>query len=224
MNTDKILDEEYWNSWDKELWEEIAILHRSRNMFQRIVEVIRANPVINVHNDLLDWLCANYVWATIMSLRRLTENVDKSRSKYDTLSLHRLVSSMCRSHEEITKDYFMTRQGGPSPKATEEEFDSLLKPNDYLPRQVLETELQKLDDVRTLVETTADKYLAHHDRDRLHTQVTFEELYDAINRIEEVYHFTHWLLGGPRQCVLPEVESMWEQIFHTPWIPQKANS
>lgn len=202
--------------------QEIIPLHRSREIYKRLDEIVQANPKVNNGNDLIDWMFGNYAWATVLSLRRLTEPVtQKKLQRHDTVSLHRLLSSMADNFLLITRRHLVSgRRHRSLIEAADAEFDSLAgKGEACVPSEVLRARLQELENVRQHIEVLADKYLAHHDRGRPDVQQTYLELDQAVGKTIDLFHFANWLLWGSKRAPLPAENYSWERVLQVPWIP-----
>jgi len=204
-----------WRRWLKTIENEVITLHWNRTIHRRIREIVLAKPEINYPNAFHEWIHSNYIAATAIRLRRLTE---KPFKKYPNLSVQVLLLEIAACPHAIPNQNirrFYRYAGGKPPS-------QLLKRNEAGELEVdpvgVKVAISRLEMRCERVGRFADKYIAHHDRKRS-SPPKLDDVDKAIEAVAELFNEVSVLLTGRWFGTFePSDLTGWEDILRVAWV------
>lgn len=95
-----------WLKWVDEIHEETQRLLIKTYLYDRYVEVVKANSAIWNPDDFHQWAMRNYFDSALMCIRRLVK-VQQRDGKMENISLKGLLMEIQESPELITKEFYL---------------------------------------------------------------------------------------------------------------------
>ena len=197
----------------------ISEVLRSRNIYNKVVEIIQSNPKINYGNRHHSWMKRNYEHATLMALRRLTDHNNR------TLSLKRLIDEISKHHELLNRSWFVNMDEYKHlPLDTKNRtFDRMVgEGNDVYPIDEIKKDKKFINKAKSLIKEFINKRIAHHENvEKIEKIPSYDELDEIIDGFEEII-IKYWMLltGEYHDGLVPHVQYDWLDIFKVPWIEQ----
>lgn len=161
-----------WLSWIDWVHQETQNLLIKTYLYDRYVEIVKANKEIQNPRDFHNWSMRNYFESALMSIRRLTD------THPDAISLMNLLKELERNPQLITLDFYrrdysegaVDENGIPDGKAwtfafAEDRFkEEFGVGNTVLSADLVKVDIAKLTKQMEIVETFIDNTLAHHNK------------------------------------------------------------
>jgi hypothetical protein len=206
-----------WLRWAERIHDDLTTTVDDRAMFGQFGELVRANASwIDAHEGgtFLDFVSRQYVRATVMGIRRHIKNKD------DSLSMSGLVTDMSRHAKDVTRAFYDSRhplQDDAYDWRTRT-FATLSDDGTSLSSTIMERDLTSLAELTSNVETFGDKVIAHVDKAAWNNPVTFDEIFQSVDRLNEL--FCHYvILTGHHFPSLEATNLMnWKRIFSVPFV------
>src|SRR5262245_43519998 len=207
-------------SWLEIVKSDVQDLLLDEYLFCQLQEIVEANSKFRELPCLFAQLMASsFIQATAVGVRR------QAKADSDGISLKRFLREVRDFPRLVSRDRYMRLYNG-SPewlRATgEEHFDRLAGQGvNELPRDLLDTQLDELDDAVGTIEHYVDRRIAHYDQRGVARAIpTFAELAAALKALENLVLF-YWVLlkGASMTTLLPTIQYDWKDIFAFAWAP-----
>ncbi len=216
-----------WLRWVDEIHEETQRLLIKTYLYDRYVEIVKANDSIWNPDDFHQWAMHNYFDSALICIRRLLK-VQK-----DSISLRGLLVEISENPTLITKEFYLREyprgsvdsDGIPDAKAWthalgEDTFDDKWAGGGSNLVEVIQTDLNELDKNTKIVEDFIDNTLAHRNKGQKGKQSIKTELArQSIKTIEKIAIKYLELMGkGGYTELTPVWQYDPEVIFTKKWI------
>ena len=86
---------------------------------------------------------------------------------------------------------------------------------------MISADVAELEAITQTIEAYADKYVAHHDRRKLHNLPNWNDLEHCITVVEKLalkYQFLFRAIDN--ETLLPAIIYDWREVFYIPWLNQ----
>jgi hypothetical protein len=207
-----------WGRWLGKIYEEVTLLVWSKDIYDRIGEIVVGNPSINTANQFYRWLARNYVHTALMGIRRQAD-LDPN-----AISLIKLLEDMKNNFHLLTRAHYLSLYPSEMRELGNDDFDGLagVDASEY-PKEKIDADLIVLQKIKRLHGEFIDRRIAHLDRKNLLGEIsTFKDLGQAIEQLETMVKEYYLLLTGSSVLRLsPIPQHDWETIFREPWIPSR---
>jgi len=192
--------------WKKDLESieyDLMRLCASRRDFEKVQDVVLSvkdcksedEPFLSSFGAFANLVLRGYVTFIVMGIRR------QLKAKDDTISLIGILKDIKQNNQCISKKYlvslYLLRYQDVSnhnkellKEMAEGDWKKLIGDCEYLLSEVVENDIKKLKDSAKEIEYFADKYLAHHDRERDDSKarrVTLNKINEALKNFGDIY-------------------------------------
>jgi len=212
-----------WRTQLRKLRREVVDVLRCRQIYDRLREIVEANPAIQRPWTFHNWLIRNYTIATLVRVRRLVDQDGR------TWSLVRLLEEIkrdpdlvsYRSHRAFYRKHYDRRDGTWLARSA---FKSVAgQGGGALPRSVVEADLKKLRAGWQRLEVFTNKRVAHLDRQVPRGPAPkIREVNAAIDLVSETLRRYELLLLGSAtgKGQEPVAQDDWDTVLTRAWIPR----
>jgi hypothetical protein len=205
---------------DKLNKEAISICHHL-DLFKKLGEIIDKNQKIKeMDNTLVGWMRRAFITDLIIAIGRICDKDTR------TGSLVNFLQELKDKKDYLTRERFVQlypeddRWDG----IANADFDNLAGTGEQIfpPRIILEDILRITEEEPfKKILLYRHQYIAHSDKGREEISITFAELYQAFDIIEEIVKKYNLLLRSSQFVKLaPEMQGYWEEVLTIPWIEQ----
>ncbi len=216
-----------WLKWVDEIHEETVRLMIKTHLYDRYVEIVKANKAIWNPDDFHQWVKRNYFDSALMCIRRL------SKVQNGSISLRGLLLEIRDNPNSITKEFYLRdypkgstdENGSPDAEALtyaygEDVFDGKWSGGGQGLVKVIDLDLEELDTNTKIVEGFIDNTLAHRNKGAKGKQSIKTDLArQAIKTIEKIAIKYLDLMGkGGFSELTPTWQYDPEVIFTKTWI------
>lgn len=217
-----------WLNWIDWVHQETQNLLVKTYLYDRYVEIVKANPGIQNPRDFHDWAMRNYFESALMSIRRLTD------THSDAISLMNLLKELEENPQLITLDFYrrdcnegtIDENGVPDAKAwtfalAEDRFREKFGAGEtVLDANIIRTDIAELRKQIEIVETFIDNTLAHHNKgEKGKLSLQTRHARNAIEMIEKLAIKYLALMGQDGyDSLTPTYQYDPEKIFTEAWI------
>lgn len=174
---------------------------------------------------------ANYAWAQVMVLRRLTEMGDSRNGR----SMRRLLADLQSNCCLLTREAIVAFWAGVPIRSRRcpewsdrcwqqtleryrQEFEDLAGGSALsISSTIIGQYLATLESVHEKIKEFVDKTLAHLDKRELLSQLTMADLDSLIDTTIDVFHFVHRVTTGFPRVALPRDNHNWDQVLEFAW-------
>jgi hypothetical protein len=221
-----------WLNWIDWVHQETQNLLVKTYLYDRYVEIVKANPEVQNPRDFHDWAMRNYFESALMSIRRLTD------THPDAISLTNLLKELEESSQLITLEFYrrdysegtVDENGAPDGKAwtfalAEDRFrEEFGVGAAVLNAKVVKTDIAELKKQIAIVETFIDNTLAHHNKGgKGKLSLETKHARSAIEIIEKLAIKYLALMGQDGyDSLTPTYQYDPEKIFTQAWIKPTA--
>src|SRR5258708_576486 len=224
---------ERWLRWTEKIHDEVESMLVKRQLYEKYVEIVKANPSIQNPRDYHDWIMRNYFESTLMCIRRLTKP-EKRAGKMQSISFMGLLLELKENPQLITMDWYLrdyinapsNTDGSPTSDSWTHAFgvDTFKTKfgggTETLHPAVIDADILLLETQTEIVENFIDNALAHtSDDERGNQSIATKHVFQAIKIIEELAAKYIDLMGmGSYTSLSPTFQYNPESIFLKPWI------
>lgn len=204
-----------WNKWLDVIYREITSLSVNRNIFWEVQKMIKNNPKIQKPSSFYEFLGSVYVASALIGVRRQVK-VDKQ-----SISFVRLLKEICDTPEVLSRTRFVDLyRASAVQRSVDRDFDKFAgKGKNYVNRDLVNLDLQKLREKAGKCEKYADQRVAHFDKGAIKNVPTFRDLDDCIDFLEELLKKYYLLFrAASLLSILSVWQYDWKAIFREPWL------
>jgi hypothetical protein len=226
---------EKWQAWLERIDGELNALRGKCNVFNRVGEIVRANPAISQPGTFHDLIISGYGAYMCMGLRRLCEPQNK-RADRKIVSVRALLEEFCEHPDVLSRQRIRDGRervrGRPLDKR---ELDGMTREWDrsrwmgehHIDLDSVATDISRLDAESKPVRTLVNKQLAHNDWEGLERSLPFEQIHRLLARLEDIAASCHAYLydhayGGQETPYTPSMAADWEAVLKVSWIPPSS--
>lgn len=212
MSNDKKIQK--WKNQLQVIREEVSNLVWSVDIYSETRQIVTDNPKISTGNRFYEWIMRNYVHATLMGIRR---QVDTDR---ETICLESLLYDMKKYCHLLNRERHIALYDPEMRSLGDRTFDNLAgKTKDIFPVEMLEQDLRKLEQIRSLHKKYIDKRICHHDKVKEIEEIgTFQDLDDAVLILEKIVRSYYLLILAQDLNMRTNPDCDWKMIFKQTWI------
>lgn len=208
-----------WQTWLDEIWNQVTRLLYGRVIFEGLNEIIAANPDTAKPANFANWCANNYAHHAAVQVRRQIDRDPRS------ISLLRLMEDVGKNHALITREWAVSHYSSEMREDgyADEQFDQWAGAGgSCVDPAIIKCHTSKLVDVCEKARVFVNKRVAHHDfkAPPTLTEMTFRELNDAINVVEEETCEMIHLLRHAGAILTPTVAYNWKAVFKKPWLSE----
>jgi len=220
-----------WLSWIDWVHQETQSLLIKTHLYDRYVEIVKANQEIQNPRDFHNWAMRNYFESALMSIRRLTD------THPDAISLMNLLKELEENPQLMTLNFYrrdssegtVDENGIPDGEAwtfafAEDRFKEKFGVGDtVLNVGVVKADIAELKQQIEIVETFIDNTLAHHNKGtKGKLSLETKHARNAIEAIEKLAIKYLALMGQDGyDSLTPTYQYDSEVVFTKAWIQQK---
>jgi len=206
-----------WKGWLEKIGNDLGWLLTSRDIFERVRNIVDSNKRIQSPDLFHRWIIDNYVARVAIGIGRLNDHDSR------TISLHRLIKDISENREAITRDYFVSRYDKwlQDKGLADHDFDNFAEKNDKLiSLDRLNDDIDLLDKETRLVKDFRNRWIAHFDLNREVERVpTFEDVDKSLQVIDCIFCKYYLLVdGGGMNTRKPVIQYDWEEPLRYAWI------
>jgi hypothetical protein len=225
---DELMSEERYRKWvrwlDENIYYEILVLSDYRYIFWEVQKVIQENPKIQKPSSFYGFLGQWYSTSAVMCIRRQIKN------QRDSISLARLLSEIIETPEILSRERLLSLYKVPENpelnkilevRAHKEIDPYLCKKKKHIEPDIVRKDLDELKAKAKYIEDFADRRLAHLDKRDIKKPLTFSELDECIDLLEELTKKYMLILLAKSISFPPTYQYDWKAIFREPWIQIK---
>jgi hypothetical protein len=198
--------------------DDVQELLARRQVFQRLGEIVRANPKLNRPSYLYEYLQATYGISAAVGVRR---HARSDRPELDA-SLLGLLYSIRRTPELLSRERHVclyAEQGMPV-EVGSKEFDRLAGVGvPYLEKRHVQPDIDRFLVASEEVEKYVTTRIAHLDKDPPKTIPNYADLDHALVTVEQIVERYTNLLQGRSGTINPTIVDNWERVLKEVWIP-----
>ena len=185
-------------------------LRRDFKKLRKVVKVVlsvkdckKDEPFLSSFGAFANLVLQGYVTFIVMGIRR------QLKAKGNEISLIGILEDIKQNNQYISKKYlislYLLRYQDVSnhnkeilKEMAEGDWKKLVGDYEYLPSEVVENDIKKLKDSAKEIEYFADKYVAHHDRERddIKAGVTLNKIDPALENFGNIYKKYLMLVEG----------------------------
>lgn len=207
-----------WRDWFSIIREEVWKMLVSRQVWKRYGEIVNSNPEIQSPSNFHRWVTGNYIAAQSLAVRRQTDPGPRS------VSLQRLLSRVAEVPEVLSRERYLSLQGGDS--MANGWFDAVSGPGQpHIHPDVAKDDLKTLKSKADRVRILVNKRIAHWDEVEYAAagDITVGEVHESIDYLVTLLQkYGPVIIGSiPGDNVS---EPAWWSIFYRPWIEEEAPS
>lgn len=207
--------------------DEIVKLYHHLSLFKQLNEIIKKNENLQkMDPTLLQWMKIAFTIDLVISIGRIC---DKDKR---TFSLVRLLEElkMPKNTGYLTRErHTVLYNADPILKKlyADSDFDHLAGTGEKsFSKNIITADINRLTEKEPFnkIKTFRDEYLAHMDWNRKKVSITYNELYQAFEVIEEIGKKYNLLISA--SCPIsftPAPQGNWREVLTIPWI-SKCNS
>ena len=207
-----------WNKWIDIIHKEITSLSIYRHIFWEVQKIIKNNKKIQKPSSFYEYLSNTYSISAVMGIRRQVK-IDKH-----SISFAKLLKQMSGSPKILSRERYVSLYGEDkrSRKMGEEHFKKFAdKSGCYVNPNMIKDDSKMLKEKAKKCEKYADMRVAHFDKRTLKNVLTFKNIDDCIDFMEELFRKYYLILRADYlSSVLPTWQYDWKDIFAEPWIPK----
>ena len=204
-----------WRSWMDGIVDDLGNLLVKKQVFEELMTIVSANAATRDPGTFLDWLVDNYVTATAIGIRRVTD------AHRHSCSLGRILVEMVE-HPHIMSRRAHQSLYRKSVGDADRTFDRIAGKNRrFVSQRVLRRDLRALRQAEERVRRYVNKRIAHTARPgAIRRLPTFGELHNALSvldRIARRYNLllTAYSVGTSRPILFDD----WRKVLRTAWWP-----
>jgi hypothetical protein len=200
------------------IWDDIIPMLASRQIWERYMEIVQANPAIQSPANFHQWVRVNYVVAQALAIRR---QVDRDKR---TVSLRRLMDEIIDRPEVVSRERYLSlyEEAGLGDIGAKD-WERLVGSRDYLDPAEVEQDVADLVAASGPIRELVNKQIAHRDQQALRSDVTFNQLHTVIDMLAELYVKYVRLLSATSTSMKVAMDA-WDEIFRHPWIEPETET
>lgn len=203
---------EKWDRWLNDIEYEVTDLLRYRHIFHEVNAIVNSNPKIQKPSSFYEFLGHSYAAFALMGIRR------QAKIHKDSISFARLLKEICKTPEILSRNRLIPENRKKSVIYSYfEEFTGECK--DYVDRDIVKKDLEKLNDVYKRCEGYVDKRLAHFDKHPPKVIPEFKDIDECIDCLKDL--LVRYVLLFRSECIidpLPVHQYDWKVIFKEVWL------
>jgi hypothetical protein len=211
-------DETYgrWRDWlgepgEERIWDDIFPMVASRQMWERYIEIVQANPKIQTPGNFHQWARANYVVSQCLAIRR---QVDPDTR---TASMRRLLYEIALRPEVLSRERYVSLYAHLDLDLGERDWQSQMGTADHIDPSVPREDLRNLLELAKPVVRLVNKRIAHRDLEAFENDLTFERMNECIDLLVDLYA-KYALFVTATSTAKTVSQPAWDSIFRLPWI------
>ena len=210
-----------WNKWIDIIREEITNLSVNRHIFREVQEIIKSNEKIQKPNSFYEYFGNTYAISVVMGIRRQVK-IDKQ-----SISFAGLLKQISEKPKIISYVWYVSLYGRDkwSRERGEKDFKRFAdKSGCYINIDMVKDDLKKLKAKAEKCEQYSDMRIAHFDKRALKNVLTFKDIDDCIDFLEEILKKYYLIFRADMLLsVLPTWQYDWKEIFTESWIQKLDN-
>ena len=194
----------------------------TKDIFWKVQEIIKNNEAIQKPSIFYDYLGDTYISYALIGLRRQIKKNNQS------ISFVRLLEEIVTNPEILSRNYFRSLYSSPVikklPDLPDIDFDKYCGlSTDYISREMVENDIEKIKNATIKCEEIADKRIAHRDKRGLKNLLRFGDVDECIDLMDKLYCKYHSIFHAEwTDSLKPEYQNDWKAIFYEAWlIPQQ---
>jgi hypothetical protein len=209
-----------WQEWYEVAHNEVMTLFHHRHVWKSLVALLNANPAIEHHSVINDWLTRGYSQTIAVGIRR---QCDSSRRR-PTLGC--LLSEMAAHPDALTVDRYMAAAKPDQDPVATSAFWAAYATEDRsrLDGKVVGLDRQVLRDGTRVARRWTNRVVTHRDADSITGPVNlaFADLDAALDILGALIQRYHGLFhpGSSLYCVTPYIPHTWTNMFQVPWLSE----
>jgi len=206
-----------WKGWLEKIGNDLGWLLTSRDIFERVRNIVDSNKRIQSPDLFHRWIVDNYVARVAVGIGRLNDHDSR------TISLHRLIKDISENLEAMTRDYFVSRYPDwmQDEGVADHDFDEFAEKNGRLiSLGRLDDDIDLLDKETRLVKDFRNRWIAHFDLNReIERMPTFGDVDKSLQVIDRIFCKYYLLVdGGGMKTVKPALQFDWKEPLRYAWI------
>lgn len=213
---------EKWVTWIKRIETEAITLKVFHSIKGGLTEIIEHNESIQRPSLLYDFIFYSYSSWAVMTIRRLIKKQNGS------ISLTELLEDIRDNPEILSRTNFKSLYSPPATEWADTDFDRAIGEPGliHIKPEAVEDDLAKLKEVSDLIETFADRSVAHIDKRELSKAPTWDDLDRCVLELERIVLKYRFLLTGlgPLEHLATTTTFAWKAVLEEPWIKRKHNN
>lgn len=214
---------EKWIKWIEILHDEAISVHANKYIFLEVQKIISENPNIQKPSHFFQYYSNNYSISVLMGIRRILF------PNSDGVSFHQLLLDINENYKLISRDYYKSLYGKKLDRLDEDiansDFDTFSgntkELKNYIDKNLIESDLRKIDELGSKVKSFIDKRVAHFDDkppDTINIP-TFADMDNCVEFIGELLKRYMLILKSiGLDNLTPIFQYDWKAIFTEKWI------
>lgn len=207
---------EKWKNWLKRIKVEAQNLVMYRSMFKDVIEIINANTELHEDNHFYRYMNDSHIALIVMGLRRQIKNDKQS------ISLVRLLTEISEAPHLMSRENYTELYSDSSIAfLADEHFDLFCEnPNDqHVSKKMVLSDIQDFKESTELVESYADRFIAHSDKRGSKKLPTFEDIDNCLKILDKIYcKYNVLFYAQSMDSLNPTFQYHWKKIFEIAWI------
>jgi hypothetical protein len=204
-----------WIKWLKVVHDDIQQLLVKRNIFWEVQEIIKSNNALHKPSSFYDYLGDTYVAYVSIGIRR------QIKVNSQSISFARLLTEIIDTPSVLSRKYYTgLYEGSVVEDLADRDFDKFSgSGQSCISKSMVETDLNRLNQVSSKVEDFADKRIAHHDKRIPKVLPKFNEVDACLDVLDELYVKYHLVFhADAMDSLMPTYQYDWKVIFEVPWL------
>ena len=208
---------EKWDRWLKVILEEAQNLVLYQFVYRDLQSMIDNNKDLQKPSLFYDFMFTSYAAWAVMAVRRI------AKAQKDSISFIGLLEDMGENYQLLTRERFVSLYRPEMKDCAERDFDRIsgVEGSSHISPDMISVDVAELETITRTIEAYADKYVAHHDRRKLHNLPTWNDLEHCITVVEKLalkYQFLFRAIDN--ETLLPTIIYDWREVFYIPWLNQ----
>ena len=209
---------EKWDRWLEAILKEVQNLVLYQFVYRDLQSMIDNNKDLQKPSLFYDFMFTSYAAWAVMAVRRI------AKAQKDSISFIGLLEDMGENYQLLTRERFVSLYRPEMKDCAERDFDRIsgVEGSPYISPDMISVDIAELEAVAQTIEAYADKYVAHHDRRKLHNLPTWNDLGHCIKVVEKLalkYQFLFRAISY--ETLLPTIIDDWKEVFYIPWLSQE---
>ncbi|MCI5219015.1 MAG: hypothetical protein D3914_07450 [Candidatus Electrothrix sp. LOE2] len=206
-----------WLKWLKSIEEEIYQLVVYKDIFWSTQKLIKQNESIQKPSIFYRFIGDTYISYALIGIRRQIK-IDR-----DSISFARLLDELTKNPEILSREYFRELYKGSLLEElgqADKDFNQYCgDTTNHISKSMVADDLEELINHANKCEEFADKRIAHRDKRDPKSPLTFADLNNCIDFMDQLYCkynlIFHALDSGG--SLTPSYDYDWQAIFDEPW-------
>lgn len=212
-----------WQAWLDSINLQVQLLVVYRRIFTEVLEIVEGNSAVDKDNIYFGFVSNAYVDSVVMGIRR------QLKTDKQSISVARLLKEIADNSQVITRSLFERQymagasqalQESPGVRAAMEDVFAkyAARDSEFIDPNLVLEDISGLKSICQSAEDYADKRIAHWDMNHPMSNLTFDDINDALNQLCTIVQKYYLLLFGTHLFMTPALPHPISELFQTAWL------